>query len=110
MMEEYLIRVDSYDFDERINSPAALVYFYNHMEPACRGFDEIMEELAQQYEDMIPVLAVDTEQSPDIAERYGIESVPYVIMFVNGVPAADIEGANLPDVYADMIEANLPGE
>ena len=53
------------------------------------------------------VLSVDTEQSPELAYRYGIDSVPFVIFFRDGEPAADIEGANLPGVYCDMIDSYI---
>ena len=51
------------------------------------------------------MLAVDIEQSPDIAYRYLVENLPFVIMFRDGEPIGDLEGANLPEVYFDLIEA-----
>lgn len=106
-MNELIIQSDSYDFDERLENPTVLVYFYDHMNVQCRGFEMIIEEVAEKYSDSITVLSVDIEQSPDLAYRYGIESTPYVILFSGGEPAADMEGANLPNVYCDMIESYL---
>ena len=106
-MDENIIQTDSYDFEERIAVPAALVYFYEHLNYACRGFEQIISEISERYSDRISVLAVDIEQSPDIAYRFGVESTPFVILFSDGEPAADIEGANLPDVYFDMIDTYI---
>ncbi len=103
-MEEYMIQVDSYDFDDRLQYPKVLVYFYEHMNLQCRGFDAIIEEVAEKFNESVRFLSVDIEQSPDIANRYGVESVPYVILFSDGLPVSDVEGANLPGIYTDMIE------
>ncbi len=105
MDEELIIHTDSYEFDDRIYSPAVLVYFYDHRDNNCRGFEYVIEEVARHYEETLTVLAVDIEQSPDIAYRYLVENLPFVIMFRDGEPIGDLEGANLPEVYFDLIEA-----
>ena len=107
MEEEYFIKADSYDFDERISAPVVFVLFYDHMDNNCRGFECIIEEVPEKYNESVVFLSVDIEQSPDIAFRYSVESVPYVILFSDGVPVSDVEGANLPDIYMDMIESAI---
>ena len=106
-MDEYIIQTDSYDCEDRIDHPAVLVYFYDHRDIRCRGFEAIIGEVAERYQEDVIVLSVDTEQSPELAYRYGIDSVPFVIFFRDGEPAADIEGANLPGVYCDMIDSYI---
>ena len=105
MEEEYIIKTDSYDFDERLSAPLALVLFYDHMDNNCRGFESIIEEVAEKYYESVVFLSVDIEQSPDLAYRYSVGTVPYVILFSDGAPVCDAEGANLPGVYLDMIES-----
>lgn len=104
-MDEYIIQTDTFDFEERLSHPCVLAYFYDHRNLQCRGFSQIMEEVAEQRFEDVLVLSVDMEQSPELAARYGVESVPCVILFLDGNPVADLEGANLPSVYYEMIDS-----
>ena len=61
-MDEYIIQTDSYDFEDRIDHPAVLVYFYDHRDIRCRGFEAIIGEVAERYQEDVIVLSVDTEQ------------------------------------------------
>ena len=106
-MSEDIICVDSYDFDERINDGIVIVYFYNHMNSQSRAFELIIDEIAEQYYDSLRVLAVDVEQSPDIADRYCVEGLPCVAILNNGEIVEQIEGSNPPYVYTDIIDELL---
>lgn len=103
-MDEYIILTDTFEFDDKLQFPFVLVYFFDNMNVQCRGFDAIIEEVAQQAGEETRVLSVDVEQSPELAYRYGIDTVPYVLFFRNGEVIAEAEGANLPEVYLDIIE------
>ncbi len=103
-MNEDIIRIDSYDFDSRIETGVSLVLFYAEWCVHSRGLEPIIEEIADRYYDSIRVLALDIEQSPDVAARCGIDNTPTVIVFKDGKAAEYIRGANPPSVYADCIE------
>lgn len=109
-MNNDIIRVDSYDFDERTESEIVLVEFYAEWCVHSRGLEPILEEIADEYYDSIRVLALDVEQSPDVAARFHIDTTPTVIIFKNGKIAERIGGANPPSTYADSIENLLINE
>ena len=48
--------------------------------------------------------ALDTEQSPDAASVFAIETTPTVIFFRNGKIIERITGANPPPAYTEVIE------
>lgn len=104
-MCEDVILVDSYDFDDRINDGIVMVFFFEHENVQSRGLEMIIDEIASEYFDSIRVLALDVEQSPDIAMHYAVDTVPSVIFFKDGRISEKIEGANPPSVYTDIIEA-----
>lgn len=104
-MCEDVIMVDSYDFDDRIYDGIVMVYFYQYENIQCRGLEGIIDEIAAEYADSVRVLALDVEQSPDIAIHYAIDSVPSVLFFKDGRISEKIEGANPPGVYTDIIDA-----
>jgi thioredoxin-like negative regulator of GroEL len=44
----------------------------------------LMDELAQEHIGKILVAKVDTDRAPEIAAKYGIRSIPTLIVFRNG--------------------------
>lgn len=106
-MNEDIIPVDSYDFDERIEFGAVMVYFYYEQDVHSRAMEPIIEEIADQYYDSIRVLALDVEQSADIAERFCIDTVPTIIIFNNSKVVARLAGVNPPSAYSEIIDEIL---
>ena len=106
-MNSDIIPVDSYDFDERIESGVVMVDFYSEWCVHSKGIEPIIEEIADQYYDSIRVLALDVEQSPDVAMHYEIETTPTIIIFKDGKIAHRITGANPPSTYTDALEEIL---
>lgn len=106
-MSEDIIYVDSYDFEDRINDGIVMVFFYHHMNVQSRAFELIIDEIADQYADSVRVLAVDVEQSPDIADRFCVEGLPYVVIFHDGEIIEQIEGSNPTYTYTDILDELL---
>ena len=104
-MSGELIYVDSYDFEERASSGAVLVYFYNHFNMQSRAFLSVIEELAEDYAETALFLAVDVEQSPDIAMRYEIDDLPSVLFIMDNEVVDLIEGSNPSYVYSDILDS-----
>ncbi len=103
-MSNDIISVDSYDFDTRIEFGITMVYFYSEWCAQSRALRPIMEEIADEYYDNVRVLALDVEQSPDIASIFAVENTPAVIIFRNGKIVNKLTGTNPPSVYADALD------
>ncbi len=69
-------------FDEFINKDNIIVDFYAKWCGPCRMLSPIIEEVSK--EENIELLKVDVDEHPDIAKRYGIMSIPTIILFKNG--------------------------
>ena len=103
-MNEDIIKVDSYDFDYRIEKGIVLAYFYDELDTHCRALEPILEEVANTYYEYARVIALEVEQSPDVASIFAIETVPTVIIFKDGKMGARIEGINPAVAYENAIE------
>lgn len=73
------------DFNEIIgSSKPTLVDFFATWCGPCRMLAPVLEEVAAEVAGRAYVYKVDIDQSPDLAGRYGVSSVPTLIAFENG--------------------------
>ncbi|XP_059301342.1 thioredoxin M5, chloroplastic-like isoform X2 [Lycium barbarum] len=56
-------------------------------------FHPVISELAKQYVGRARCLKLNTDDSPSVASRYGIRSIPTIMIFVNGEKKDAIIGA-----------------
>ena len=72
------------DFDAKIKSGYALVDFWATWCGPCKMAEPIIEELAKEYEGKVLVGKVDVDAEPDLAGKYGVMSIPTVVLFKDG--------------------------
>ncbi len=77
-----MIELNNENFDELINDELVLVDFFATWCGPCRMLSPIIEEVAN--EENVKVIKVDVDKHEDIAKRFGIMSIPTVIVFKNG--------------------------
>ena len=52
----------------------------------------ILDELADEYNGQMNFVKVDIDQNPKTAARYGIMSIPTLLIFKNGQPVSQLVG------------------
>lgn len=67
------------NFNEEINKEKVLVDFYADWCGPCRAMGEVLENI-----DVLDILKVNVDEHPDIAAKYGVMSIPTVIVFSKG--------------------------
>jgi len=80
------------DFNTAIQSGVVLVDFYADWCGPCRRLAPILEQIAVDFEGRAKIIKVDTASSGDLALRFGIESIPTLILFKNGEKIAVFNG------------------
>ena len=67
----------------------------------CKMMAPVFEQAARQLEPQVRLAKVDTDANPQLAGRYGIRSIPTLVLFKNGTEAARLSGAlNLTQLLA----------
>jgi thioredoxin 1 len=58
----------------------------------CRMVAPIVEDLAGEYEGRVNFYKLNTDENPNVSMRYGIRSIPTLLVFKNGEPVGQIVG------------------
>lgn len=77
-----MIKLDKENFDEVIKEGRVLVDFYADWCGPCRMLAPVLEEISN--ENIIKIVKVNVDNHEDIARRYGVMSIPTLILFENG--------------------------
>ena len=59
----------------------------------CRMVGPIIDELAAAYGDKVSFGKLNVDENPETAGKYGVRSIPTIILFKDGEPAKKIIGA-----------------
>lgn len=65
-----------------------LVDFWAEWCGPCRMLAPTVDEIAAEYEGRVKVGKVNVDESPSLAAEYGVASIPTLILFKDGKPAA----------------------
>lgn len=72
------------DFEEKTKSGVSLIDFYATWCMPCRMFAEILEDIHDEVGDKINIFKVDVDNNETISRKYGIMSIPTVIIMKDG--------------------------
>jgi len=73
----------------------------------CKMVSPTIEELAKDYEGKVAVGKMNVDENQLPAEKYGIMSIPTVMIFKNGQPVKSLVGAQGKESYKKAIEEVL---
>ena len=73
----------------------------------CRELPPILEELAKQYQGQLKVCKFNLDEGSDSAAKYGVKTLPTVILFKGGRPLKVVVGVQSKDFYARIVDENL---
>ncbi len=80
------INVNKENFESIVlnNNKYVLVDFWAPWCGPCMMLSPILEEIAEQYDDKLDIAKINVDNNDELAMRYGISSIPTIILFKNG--------------------------
>ena len=94
--------LNAQNFDLQINSGTTLVDFYADWCGPCKMIAPLVEEIANERTD-ITVGKVNVDNDPQIAIKYGVQSIPTLIVFKNGEETDRIIGFRPKEDILNML-------
>ena len=90
-----LLHLTEKNFDEEvINSPIpVLVDFWAEWCGPCRMISPIVDEIAQELSGKLKVAKVNVDEAQEVAAKFGIMSIPTLLVFKKGKVVNQIVGA-----------------
>lgn len=84
-----------------------LVDFWAEWCGPCKQLGPTVEEVASEKSETIKVCKMDVDSNREIAAKYGIRSIPSLIIFKNGEPAGVEVGALTKQQLEDFINTTI---
>ena len=96
------------NFEELVgNAEVAMVDFWAEWCGPCKIIGPHIEALAGEYEGKALIGKLDVDSNPEVSMKFGVRSIPTVLVLKNGELVDKQVGAAAKSVYANKIEAQL---
>ena len=82
-------------FDEAVlqSDKAVLVDFWAEWCGPCHAVEPVLNKIVEERPDELRLVKVNIDEEQELATRFGVMSIPTVILFRDGEPAAAVIGA-----------------
>ncbi len=89
------VSLDESNFDQEVTKSAqpVLVDFWAEWCGPCKMVAPVLDQIADERSGELRVVKVNIDEEPDLAQRYGVMSIPTIVLFKDGEPAAAAVGA-----------------
>ena len=101
---EYRFTRDNFNAEVVNSEVPVLIDFYADWCGPCRMMGPVVEELAREYDGKVKVGKVNIDEQPELAEKYGVMSIPYFALIKNGSLVSDELGAVPKDRLARKLQ------
>lgn len=76
--------IDEKEFDEVTKQGVVLIDFFATWCGPCRMMADILEDVSKEIDERVQIYKVDVDQNENLARRFGIMSIPTLMVFKDG--------------------------
>jgi thioredoxin 1 len=108
-MSEKIETLTDANFDENVKASdvPVLVDFWAEWCGPCKMIAPVLEEIAQEQAGKVRIAKLNIDDNLDVTRRFDVMSIPTLILFKDGEPAARLIGAKPKAALLEEISAYL---
>jgi len=104
-MSDKVKELNAANFDSTIASGTVLVDFWAPWCGPCKMQGPILDKVAEKIGDKAVVAKVNVDESPALAAKFGVRSIPTLILFKNGQKVNDFIGVQQEAALVEVLTA-----
>ena len=97
----------NFDADVTQNEKAVLIDFWAEWCGPCKMIAPLLDEAADEYADKLAVVKLNLDENPHVAQRFGLRSIPTLILFKDRAVQAQKLGSMSKSQLATFIDTNI---
>ena len=108
-MSKNIVTLTHTNFDDEVKKPATpiLVDFWAEWCGPCRMVAPVLEKLADEYAGKARIGKVNVDEQSSLAAKFGVQSIPTLLLFKNGKVVEQFIGATTRDVLAKLLDKHV---
>ncbi len=95
------------NFEDRVKTGVTVIDFWAEWCGPCRMIAPIIEELSVEYKDKALIGKLNVDENPEVSMKYGIRSIPTILILKDGEVAAKHVGTTSKQNLARIIDDQL---
>ncbi len=109
MLSKNILVLTSANFDNEVKTSDGpiVVDFWAEWCGPCRMVAPVLDKLSEEYAGRVRIGKVNVDEQSGLASKYGIQSIPTLLIFKGGKVVEQFVGATTRDVLARMIDKHI---
>ncbi|KKB35133.1 thioredoxin [Bacillus thermotolerans] len=98
-----IVKATDQNFSNETAEGLVLADFWAPWCGPCKMIAPVLEELDSELSDKVKIVKLDVDENQETAGKYGVMSIPTLILFKNGEPVDKVIGFQPKEALADLV-------
>ena len=106
-MSDFVKELNAADFDAETAAGLVVTDFWAPWCQPCRMLAPIFAAVAEKLADKAKFVKVNIDEAPDVAAKFGIRSIPALLIIKDGKEVDSHTGVMRPDALIELVNRNV---